>query len=68
MCAHFESVHDKALLKKHFGVTLPSELARRNVRPGYIKYACRDGELCHPSLLPAVSIVVLGHLFHSLMT
>jgi len=36
MCAHCECVHDKTLLKKHFGVSLPSELARRDVWPGYM--------------------------------
>ena len=35
MCAHYESPHNKALLQKHFGVDLPSELARRDVWPGY---------------------------------
>jgi len=41
MCAHYESVHDKAPLKKHFGVTLPSELARRDVWPGYMSTLIR---------------------------
>ena len=41
MCAHFESPHDKALLKKHFGVDLPSELARRDVWPGYMSIFIR---------------------------
>ena len=36
MCAHYESPNDKALLKKHFGIDLPSELARRDVWPGYL--------------------------------
>jgi putative SOS response-associated peptidase YedK len=36
MCAHYESVHDKARLKQHFGVEFPSELARRDVWPGYL--------------------------------
>ena len=36
MCAHYESVHDKARLKNHFGVDLPSELARHDVWPGYL--------------------------------
>ncbi len=36
MCAHYESVHDKARLKQHFGVDFPSELARRDVWPGYL--------------------------------
>jgi putative SOS response-associated peptidase YedK len=36
MCAHYESPLDKALLKKHFGIGLPSELARREVWPGYM--------------------------------
>ena len=36
MCAHYESLHDKGLLKKHFGVSLPSELAWRDVWPGYM--------------------------------
>lgn len=44
MCAHFESVHDKALLKKHFGVFLPSELARRDVWPGYLSTFIRRHE------------------------
>jgi putative SOS response-associated peptidase YedK len=34
MCAHFESVLDKALLKKHFGVSRPSELARTETVAG----------------------------------
>lgn len=44
MCAHYESVHDKALLKKHFGVSLPSELARRDVWPGYLSTFIRRHE------------------------
>jgi len=44
MCAHYESVHDKALLKKHFGVELPSELARRDVWPGYMSTFIRRHE------------------------
>lgn len=36
MCAHYESVSDKARLKAHFGIDLPSELARRDVWPGYL--------------------------------
>jgi putative SOS response-associated peptidase YedK len=44
MCAHYESVHDKALLKKHFGVMLPSELARRDVWPGYLSTFIRRQE------------------------
>ena len=36
MCAHYESVHDKTRLKKHFGTDLPNELARRDVWPGYL--------------------------------
>lgn len=35
MCAHYESVHHRPLLKQHFGVDLPSELARHDVWPGY---------------------------------
>lgn len=35
MCAHYESPVDKALLKKHFGIDLPSELVKRDVWPGY---------------------------------
>jgi putative SOS response-associated peptidase YedK len=35
MCAHYESVHHRPLLKQHFGVDLPSELARQDVWPGY---------------------------------
>ena len=44
MCAHFESVHDKALLKKHFGVSPPSELARHDVWPGYLSTFIRRHE------------------------
>ena len=44
MCAHFESVHDKALLKKYFGVELPSDLARRDVWPGYLSTFIRRHE------------------------
>ena len=44
MCAHYESVHDKALLKKHFCVSLPSELARRDVWPGYLSTFIRRHE------------------------
>ena len=44
MCAHYESVHDKGLLKKHFGVSLPSELARRDVWPGYMSTFIRRPE------------------------
>lgn len=44
MCAHYESVSDKALLKKHFGVELPSELARRDVWPGYMSTFIRRHE------------------------
>ena len=36
MCAHYESVSDKARLEAHFGIDLPSELARRDVWPGYL--------------------------------
>ena len=36
MCAHYESVHHRASLKHHFGVDLPSELARQDVWPGYM--------------------------------
>jgi uncharacterized protein YceK len=36
MFAHYESPQDKALLKKHFGIDLPSELVRRDVWPGYM--------------------------------
>ncbi len=36
MCAHYESVSDKARLKAHFGIDLPSEVARRDVWPGYL--------------------------------
>lgn len=35
MCAHYESVHQPQRLTRHFGVGLPSELARRDVWPGY---------------------------------
>ncbi|MFM8757002.1 MAG: SOS response-associated peptidase [Limnohabitans sp.] len=34
MCAHYESVHDRARLQAHFGVDLPDESARRDVWPG----------------------------------
>lgn len=34
MCSHYDSPHDKAVLKKHFGIDLPSELARRDIWPG----------------------------------
>jgi putative SOS response-associated peptidase YedK len=44
MCAHYESVDDKDLLKKHFGVSLPSELARRDVWPGYMSTFIRRPE------------------------
>ena len=36
MCAHYESVQSKTRLKVHFGVDLPSELARRDVWPCYL--------------------------------
>jgi putative SOS response-associated peptidase YedK len=36
MCAHYESVHDKARLKQHFGIDLPGERARHDVWPGYL--------------------------------
>mgnify|MGYP000208010728 CR=1 FL=1 len=36
MCAHYESPHDKAQLKKHYDIDLPSELSRRDVWPGYM--------------------------------
>lgn len=36
MCAHYESVSDKTRLKAHFGIDLPSDLARRDVWPGYL--------------------------------
>ena len=36
MCAHYESVSEKARLKTHFGTDLPGELARRDVWPGYL--------------------------------
>ncbi len=36
MCAHYESVHQKSRLKAHFGIDLPSELARHDVWPGYL--------------------------------
>lgn len=36
MCAHYESVLDKAGLKHHFGIEQPSELSRRDVWPGYL--------------------------------
>ena len=46
MCAHFESVHDKARLKAHFGIDLPSELARRDVWPGYLSTFIRRHPQC----------------------
>ena len=45
MCSNYESVHDKALLKKHFGVLLPSEGARRDVWPGYLSTCIRRHEI-----------------------
>ena len=36
MCAHYESVHHRTRLTHHFGVDLPSELARQDVWPGYM--------------------------------
>jgi putative SOS response-associated peptidase YedK len=36
--------HGRALLKKHFGVDLPSELARRDVWPGYMSTFIRRHE------------------------
>lgn len=36
MCSHYESTHDKARLRQHFGIDLPGELARRDVWPGYL--------------------------------
>ena len=36
MCAHYESVHSPQRLRQHFGVDLPSELARRDVWPGHL--------------------------------
>ncbi len=36
MCSHYESTYDPAKLKQHFGVDLPSPLARRDVWPGYL--------------------------------
>lgn len=41
MCSHYESVHDKARLRQHFGVELPSELARHDVWPGYLSTCIR---------------------------
>jgi putative SOS response-associated peptidase YedK len=35
MCAHYESPLNKTLLRKHFGINLPSELAKRDVWPVY---------------------------------
>jgi len=35
LCAHRKSPHNKALLHKHFGIDLPSEVARRDVWPGH---------------------------------
>ena len=45
MCAHYESVSDKARLKTHFGTDLPGELARRDVWPGYLSTFIH----CHPA-------------------
>lgn len=36
MCAHYESVHEKARIQQYFGVNLPSDLARHDVWPGYL--------------------------------
>lgn len=36
MCSHYESTHDKTRLRQHFGIDLPSELARHDVWPGYL--------------------------------
>ena len=36
MCAHYESTHDRVKLRQNFGVDMPSELARRDVWPGYL--------------------------------
>jgi putative SOS response-associated peptidase YedK len=36
MCAHYESVHQPQRLRQHFGVDLPSQLARRDVWPGHL--------------------------------
>lgn len=44
MCARYESVHDKSRLKAYFGIDLPSELARRDVWPSYMRTFIR----CHP--------------------
>ena len=46
MCAHYESVHNRPLLKHHFGVELPSELARQDVWPGYMSTFIRR----HPNV------------------
>jgi putative SOS response-associated peptidase YedK len=44
MCAHYESVYNKALLKAHFGVTHPSEAVRHDVWPGYFSVLIRRHE------------------------
>lgn len=36
MCSHYESTHDRVKLKQHFGIDLPSDLARHDVWPGYL--------------------------------
>lgn len=41
MCAHYESLHDRRKLKLRFDVDLPSELARRDVWPGYLSTLVR---------------------------
>ena len=46
MCAHYESVRNRPLLKHHFGVELPNELARQDVWPGYMSTFIRR----HPNV------------------
>ncbi len=36
MCSHYESTHDRVKLRQHFGIDLPSDLARHDVWPGYL--------------------------------
>jgi putative SOS response-associated peptidase YedK len=47
VCAHYESTHDKARLQQHFGIDRPSELARRDVWPGYLSTFLRRHPHAH---------------------
>jgi isoquinoline 1-oxidoreductase beta subunit len=76
MCAHYESVHNKARLKQHFGIDLPNELARHDVWPGYLStFMPTDnhpggiGEAGLPPIAPAVANALAsltGKRLHSL--